>query len=561
MESSGTNSYEEILKKNYPEYVRREIHIPERSVYSVLEETAKKYPNNISLDFIGKKWTYSEFKASVDRAANFLFDQGVRESSRVGLMVPNSPQYAILFFAILKLGAIVVQVNPLYTAYEVKEEMDDSSAETLIVLDDFFPKVQNLVPTSVSKIIVTRIKDYLPGFIGSIFSLSRKLKKEDVEIEYTKQIVLFGPNSNGTKELGEEKVDPKMTPAVIQYTGGTTGIPKGALLSHYNLISNMYMLEEWVPEKMKKDLDFLSAIPFFHVYGMMTALLLPVFLGSRIIIVPDPRDTERLLKTIGKEKNIVFPGIPTMYHSILRSKLRKKYDLSGISLLLSGAAPLPNELEEEFTQRTKGSIIEGYGLTETSPVVCATPIDRTKKKIGSVGFPIPNTQVRIMDAETGDKEMPFGEPGEIAVKGPQVMMGYLNKKKETEDTIKDGWLYTGDIGLIDEEGYIHIVDRKKDVIIAGGYNIYPREIEEILYKNPKIEEAAVIGVPDPHRGEDVKAFIVLKKGEKMTDDEVKKFCLKYLAIYKIPRIIEFRESLPKSIVGKVLKKELRKESV
>lgn len=561
MENSEQFNYEEILKKNYPEGVRREIEIPKRSIYSILKESTEKYPNNIAIDFIGKKWTYKDFKRDVDMAANFLWDQGVRESSRVGLMLPNSPQYAILFFAIVKLGAIVVQVNPLYTAYEVKEEMDDSSAEILIVLDDFFPKVKMLLPNTVSKIIVTRIKDYLPGFVGSIFSLSRKLKKEDVVIEYTKQVVLFNQSSRGSKELEEEKVDPMVTPAVIQYTGGTTGIPKGALLSHYNLISNMYMLEEWVPKNMKKDLDFLSAIPFFHVYGMMTALLLPIFMGSRVIIVPDPRDTERLLKTIGKEKNIVFPGIPTMYHSILRSKLSKKYDLSGISLLLSGAAPLPNELEQEFTERTRGSIIEGYGLTETSPVVCATPLDRTKKKIGSVGFPMPNTRVKIMDAETGDREMPQGEPGEIVVNGPQVMLGYLNKKKETEETIRDGWLYTGDIGIIDQDGYIHIVDRKKDVIIAGGYNIYPREIEEILYKNPKIEEAAVIGVPDPHRGEDVKAFIVLKKGEKMTEDEVKQFCLKYLAIYKIPRIIVFRDSLPKSIVGKVLKKELRKESV
>ena len=255
MENSGNIDYEQMLRKNYPEGVRREIEIPERSVYSVLAETTSKYPNNVALDFIGKKWKYTEFKASVDKAANFLFDQGVRESTRVGVMVPNSPQYAILFFAILKLGAIVVQVNPLYTAYEVKDEMDDSSANILIVLDDFFPKIQSLVPTTVSKIIVTRIKDYLPGFIGSIFSLSRKLKKEDVQIEYSKQVVLFGPSSNGAKELGEEKVDPKLSPAVIQYTGGTTGIPKGALLSHYNLVSNMYMLDEWVPQKMKKDLE------------------------------------------------------------------------------------------------------------------------------------------------------------------------------------------------------------------------------------------------------------------------------------------------------------------
>ncbi|MHB8360857.1 MAG: long-chain-fatty-acid--CoA ligase [Thermoplasmataceae archaeon] len=548
---------EKLWKQNYPAETRREINIPERTVYSLIEESAKVHPNNIALDFFGKKTTYAKLKKSIDNAANYLSEIGIKTYDRVGLMLPNSPQFVILFFAIVKIGAIVVQVNPLYTTFELRDQFTDSTTNTVIILDDFYPKVEPLVPSVIKKIIVTKMENYLSGFLSVMYSLSRSAGGKKIKIPNGDTIYRFNPKTQSKKKVPEQKIDPKIMPALIQYTGGTTGIPKGALLSHYNLIANVYQLSEWLPKNMRVNRTFLSAIPFFHVYGMMTAMLIPSYLGSRMTIVPDPRDTRRVLKTIQNGKSIIFPGIPTMYHSILNYKNSSKYNIKAIDLLLSGAAPLPMEIQKEFEVRTGASLLEGYGLTEASPVVCATPVEVEKRKAGSVGFPVPNTIVKIVDEDKGNDEKAIGEIGELIVKGPQVMLGYLNNVEETKSTIRDGWLYTGDLAMIDNEGYIHIVDRKKDLIIAGGYNVYPREVEEILYRNPKIEDVAVVGVSDPHRGETVKAVIVLKKGETLTREEIMQYCNTHLAVYKIPRLIEFRETLPRSVVGKVLKKELR----
>ena len=554
-QSEIVKNLEMLWKKNYPAGTRREFNIPERSVYSLLEESAKTSPKNIAMDFYGKKTTYSELKTAVDRASGYLAEIGIKTYDRVGLMLPNSPQFVILFFAIVKLGAIVVQANPLYTTFELRDEFTDSTTSTVIILDDFYSKIEPLYPSVIKKIIVTKIQDYLPGMLGALYSLSKG--KNKAKIPKADHIIYFGPKSSSAKTVNEAKIEPLTMPALIQYTGGTTGTPKGALLSHQNLVANVYQLSEWLPDNMRKNRTFLSAIPFFHVYGMMTAMLMPCHLSSKMKIVPDPRDTKNVLKTIQKEKALIFPGIPTMYHSILRYKKSAKYNIKSLELLLSGAAPLPMEIQKEFEVRSGASLLEGYGLTEASPVVCATPVEIEKRKAGSVGFPVPNTTVKIVDEETGTKELPIGEIGEIIAKGPQVMLGYLNNVEETKDTIRDGWLFTGDLGMIDQEGYIHIVDRKKDLIIAGGYNVYPREVEEVLYQNPKIEDVAVVGIKDVHRGETVKAVIVLKKGETLTNEEITQFCTTHMAIYKVPRVIEFRESLPRSVVGKVLKKELR----
>ncbi len=552
------DSFEKKWESLYPKNVKRELAIPNFTVYEILEKAAKEAPKEQAVDFIGKKFTYAELSNAVDRFAKGLLDIGVKRSDRVAIMLPNSPHYIIAFFATVKIGCTVVNLNPLYTDFEIREKIVDSTTSTMITLDDFYPKIQKFIPGILNKVVICKIADYLPNFIGSIYSLSRKLKKETVKIEDSKNIFHMKNimNNNGISQKVD--VDTAIEPAVIQYTGGTTGTSKGALLTHKNLVSNAYMLMEFAKDQDKKDLSFLSAIPFFHIYGLTTAMISPIYWKKRMVILPDPRDTDRVLKTIANEKFLIYPGIPTMYHSILMHKNISKVNITGLGMLLSGGAPLPNEIEKEFSNKTGGIIIEGYGLTEAAPIVCATPPNRNYKKANSVGIPFPGTKIRIVDKEDGTKEMPINESGELIVKGPQVMLGYLNNKKETEETIRDGWLYTGDIGLVDSDGYIHIIDRKKDLIIAGGYNVYPREVEEILLTHEKIEDAAVIGVPDIHRGENVKAFIILKKNQTMTEDEVKKFCLKYLAIYKVPRIIQFTDTIPKTVVGKVLRRELRK---
>jgi long-chain acyl-CoA synthetase len=553
------DTFESKWESKYPKGVKRELHIPEISLYEVLENAVKTVPKGQAIDFIGKKFTFKELNTEVNKLAKGLSSLGVKKSDRIAVMLPNSPHYVIAFFAAMKLGCTVVNLNPLYTDFEIREKIVDSTTTTFITLDDFFPKIQKFVPSLLNKVIISKISDYLPNFVGSIYSLSKKLKRETVKVEETKNIFFMKNVMNNDGQINKAVIDIARDPAVIQYTGGTTGTPKGALLTHRNLVSNTYALTEFGKDLYKNDLVVLSAIPFFHIYGLTTALLTPIYWKKKMIILPDPRDTPRVMKTISTEKNLIYPGIPTMYHSILMNKNSSKINLSNINGLLSGGAPLPQEIEIELSQKTGGMIIEGYGLTEASPIVCATPVNRNFKKVNSVGVPFPGTRIKIVDRETGIKEMPLNEPGELIISGPQVMLGYLNNKKETEDTIRNGWLFTGDIGFVDDEGYIHIIDRKKDLIIAGGYNVYPREVEEILLKNEKIEDAAVIGVKDIHRGENVKAFIVLKKNQKMTEDEVKKYCLKYLAVFKVPRIVQFTDSIPKTVVGKILRRELRED--
>jgi long-chain acyl-CoA synthetase len=546
-----------LMEKSYPKWVKRHIEIPKISVYSVLDDIAKKYPERIAIDFFSKKLNYSELRKYVDTVAGSLRKMGVTKGDRVSIMLPNVPHYVIFFFAVLKLGGTVVQTNPLYTTHELESQISDSGSSVIIVLDDFINKVIPLHPSLVQKVIVAKVEDFLPSPLAFLYSASRSAKRTKIKIPKEPWIYSFRDILSSESSVGEETISPETHPALLQYTGGTTGVPKAALLTHYNLIANAYQIREWIPEDYRSGISYLSAIPFFHVYGMMTAMLVPVLQGSRIILVPDPRDTKMILKAMHKMHPQAFPGIPSMYHSILNYRDVGKYDIKSVKFCMSGASPLPEELQKNFETATNGMIIEGYGLSETSPVANINPMDVTMRKIGSIGLPVSNTYEKIVDIETGTKDLGPGEVGELVIRGPQVMSGYWNNKDETTIALRDGWLYTGDIAKMDEDGFFYIVDRKKDMIIAGGYNIYPQEVEEILYKHPKVSEAAVIGVNDPHRGETVKAYIVLKKGETATPEEIIEFCRQYLAKYKIPKIIEFVEELPKSLVGKVLKRELR----
>ncbi len=549
---------EEIWRNHYPQWVRRKVDIPDISIYQVLEEAVKKYSKLTAIDFIGTKISYETLKDMVDSTAYRLSERGIKKGDRVGMMLPNIPQYIIYFFAILKLGGVIVQVNPLYTTRELEFEIKDSGATSLIIMDDFIDKAMPLYPTILGKIFVARVQDYLPPIISKIYSLINI--RHHVKIPAAENIYIDKRPGKTNIIQKEVSIDKENDPAIFQYTGGTTGTPKAAVLTHKNLISNAYQIIEWLPPEYRKNISYLSSIPFFHVYGMMTAMLTPLIQGSKIILVPDPRNTKMIISNLEKKKPVAFPGIPSMYHSIINYKSVQKHNLKNVKICISGAASLPAELQKQFENITGSILVEGYGLSECSPVANVTPLvseDKEKwRKIGSIGLPVPNTYEKIVSIEDGITEMPIGEPGELLIKGPQVMKGYWNREEENKKTLVDGWLHTGDIAKIDGDGYVFLVDRKKDMIIAGGYNIYPREIENVIYEHPKVSQCAVIGVRDEHRGETVKAFIV-KKDNSLTEGEIIKFCRERLAVYKIPKIVEFRNELPLTLVGKIDKKLLR----
>ncbi len=553
---------ESLLAKSYVKGVRRTIDIPEVTLYSILENTAKEKGKNTAFSFFGNKFSYTQLLEHVDSAASFLKGLGIEKGSRINLMLPNIPQFVVMFFAIQKIGCTVVQTNPMYSTGEVRNELIDSGSRTVVTMSDFAGKITILHPDYIDRIIVVKPSDFLPPVLKRLYKLSegRKLR----QLSKSGSGIVIYDSAAGRKKVEQELIDPQEQAAVFQYTGGTTGIPKAAVLTHMNLVSNIYQITEWLPEKYRKSLTYLCSIPFFHVYGMMTAMLLPVFQGSEMILIADPRNTLQILKTINSRKPEVFPGIPAIYHSVINHAKRSKFDIASIELCISGAAPLPLDIQETFERETGATILEGYGLSEASPVTNINPADaedlRKRRKTGSMGLPISNTLERIVDRETGTNDVAPGEVGELIIKGPQVMKGYWNNRAETENALRDGWLFTGDLARMDEDGYFYIVDRKKDMIIASGYNIYPREVEEVLFRHPDISEAAVVGEKHEHRGETVKAFIVPVKGKTLTEKDVKDYCSLHLAKYKIPRIIEFREELPKTLVGKVLRRELRSES-
>ena len=544
--------------KSYPPGINRHIEIPETGIYQAFSRSAERYSRNVSIDFMGNEISYSELKREIEGASTFLNGLGMRPKERLTIMLPNLPQYIIFFMAAMKLGITVVQMNPLYTTPEIEYELKDSGSQRIVIMAASLEKVLPLRKKLLNTIIVVGVEDYLPPLKSTLFRLVDKDSRKHLPQE--PGIIRYRRGHAETK-IEDAKIDPYDDPALLQYTGGTTGVPKAATLTHRNLIANAHQLIEWFPENFKQEISYLASIPYFHVYGMMTAMLTPLLQGSRLIIIPDPRNQKMILKAIRKKKPTAFPGIPTMYHSIINYPDVKKYGIDNIKLCISGAMPLPQELQKKFEDVTGGTLVEGYGLSECSPVTNISPLLpewKDKRRPGSIGLPLPGTYEKIVDINDGETELQPGMEGELLIKGPQVMKGYWNRVEENRNVLRDGWLHTGDIARMDVDGYFYIVDRKKDLIIAGGYNIYPREIEEVLYQNPKISECAVIGVPHPHRGETVKAFIV-PSDKTLTEDEVKEYCKQKLSVYKIPKIIEFRDSLPLTQVGKIDKKALKKE--
>lgn len=536
--------------KSYEEGVPKHIDIPQVLITDFLEESASKFPQNTALTFIGKKITYSQLKDLVSSFAGGLREKGIKEGSKVSIMLPNCPQFVICYYAILKLGGVVVQTNPLYVEDEIEKILSDSGAECIITLDLLYPRVSSVCARIKCKsMIITSIKDYLPFPLSLLYPLKAKPPKVNYSEHVWKFLDLL-KQPKVTETIGKPE-----NIAMLQYTGGTTGGFKGAMLTHTNLVTNTLQSISWLVDSVPGEEVILAAIPFFHVYGMTIALNLGMKLAANLVLIPK-FEVKKILKSIPKHKPTIFPGVPKMYMALNDHPDVKKYNLKSISICISGSAALPVEVKKRFEELTNANLVEGYGLTEASPSTHCNPL-KGQNKLGSIGLPFPNTDSKIMDIETGTKEMPVGEIGELVIKGPQVMQGYWNLEQDTKDSLRDGWLYTGDIAKTDEDGYFYIVDRKKEMILSpSGFNVYPRDIEEVLYAHPKIQEAAVVGIPT-EKGEAIKAFIVLK--EELSEDEIIEYCKEKLAKYKIPEFIEFKDELPKSMIGKILKKELLKE--
>jgi len=561
---------ERVWYKNYEKGVPATLDYPKTPLFGLLDNAAAEYPDRAAIIFgavahklpgqplLDAALSYRALRDAVNHFANALAQMGVKKGDRVAIYLPNSPQFAIAYYGALKAGAVIAPVNPIYTPRELEFILQDSGAETIVALSQFYPKLQEVrAKTKLKRVIVANIKEYFPPFLKMLFTLAME-KKEGHRVDLAAGDVWF---QDVLKNAGAvpPKVDVQSNDdAVLLYTGGTTGLPKAAQLTHSNLLANAVQLRAWIPWAKEGNEGFLTALPLFHSYAMTTCLNEAMLLAGTLILIPNPRDLAHVLKAIDRHKPSFFPGVPTLYTAVNNNPDVVKYNLRSIKACVSGAAGLPVEVAKKFGEITGGRLVEGYGLSEASPVVTANPI-YGENRIGTIGLPMPDTDVKLMDIEGGTTEVPIGEPGELCVQGPQVMKGYWNKPEETAKTIRDGWLHTGDVAVMDADGYFRIVDRLKEMIISGGYNIYPREIEEVLYQHPAVLEAAAIGVADSYRGESAKAFVVLKTGQKATADELIAFCKQNLAPYKVPRAIEFREALPKTMIGKILRRELAAE--
>ena len=547
-----------IWVKSYPPGVSDTIELPEEPVTALLDEAVRQFPNNIATDFEGQTLTYAQLGQAVDKFASVLRDLGVGKGTRVGTLLPNLPQNVITYYAALRLGGIMVENNPLYTERELEHQLNDAGVEVLVVMDQMYPKIKairNELP-KLREVIVTNVFDAFKGIKAVLGPMTKKGKSVIAPVPRSEP-VRFWKDVMRTAKGGVQQtpVNAKEDLALLQYTGGTTGVSKGVMLTHFNLVANCAQARAWFTDAEPGKEVVLIALPLFHSYGQTVCMNVGIMLAGKLVLEPNPRDLPAVLHTIGRTKPTIFPGVPTLYANLLAHPKLKETDMSSIRLCFSGAAPLPVEVQEQWEKVTGGRLVEGYGLSETSPIATGNPL-YGKRKIGTIGLPVPETDIKLVDIDDPSKEVPAPGPGELCIKGPQVMQGYWNRPDETEEVLRDGWLYSGDIAEVDEDGFFKIVDRKKDMIIVGGFNVYPRDVEEILYQNPKVLEAAVIGKPNPRSGETVKAFIVLKPGEKMDNDEINKFMRENLTAYKVPKEYEFVADLPKTMVGKVLRRAL-----
>ena len=544
---------------SYPPGVPEHVEVRQVNLARLLSDAARDYPHAPALHFEGRTTSYAELADRAWRFAGALAELGVTKGSRVGLLLPNCPQAVVALFAAFRLGAVVVQNNPLYTERELEYQLDDAGVEVLVCLDLSYQRVKAVRERlGIREVIVTSMLDELPTVKRALAHYTRRGRSVSASVGREEPVRRWRELlRQRTENAPEADVDPATDIALLQYTGGTTGVPKGVMLSHANLVANVEQVCAWFPDADPGHEIMMSVLPFFHAYGLTVCLLLGVRLRAALVVLPR-FDLPQVLAEIDHYRPTLFPGVPTMYVAINRAAVRGGHDLSSIKACISGAAPLPMEVAERFERLSGGRLIEGYGLSESSPVVMANPI-YGKRKAGTIGMPLPDTLARVADSEDPSRTLPSGESGELAIRGPQVMLGYWNRSDESAEVLRDGWLLTGDIAMMDEEGYFTIVDRMKDLIISSGYNVYPREVEEVLSEHPKVQEVSVAGAADPYRGEMVKAFVVLRHGEQASTEELREFAKSRLAAYKVPRAVEFRRELPKNMVGKVLRRTLVEE--
>jgi long-chain acyl-CoA synthetase len=536
---------------HYDYWVRQHMNYPRRPLHEILRITAVEVPDRPATAFLGAHLTFGQIKEQADKFATALARLGIRQKDRVGIMLPNCPQYLVAAFAVLRLGATIVNVNPLYTPREILVVAQDSGMRALLTLDALAPAVLAVrEQTKIENTIITSLAEYSAAATPPA-AIEGTLRFADLLVEVDEP------------DLPRVEINPDEDVAVLQYTGGTTGVPKGAMLTHYNIFANVIQTESWAHSSLRRGEDtYLLVIPFFHIYGFTVGMMEGVWRGVQQVLIPK-YDVEALLTAIRDYRPTYFPAVPTIYISLLNHPQVKEYGIDKVRIFNSGSAPLSVEVIEQFERITGGTLNEGYGLSEASPVTHSTP-SLGRRKPGSIGLPLPDTEMKIVDLETGTREVAVGKEGELCIAGPQVMKGYWNRPDETAIALRTDaegrtWLYTGDVARMDEDGYTYIVQRKKDMIIVSGFNVYPSEVESVLWMHPAVIEAAVIGVPDAYRGEAVKACVVLKSGATATSEELKEHCSGGLAEFKVPREIEIRESLPKTAVGKVLHRVLREE--
>jgi long-chain acyl-CoA synthetase len=567
----------------YDKGVPATIDYPRVPLHQFLLDTAAKYPTKTAMIFgnvvepLGHRLmdapvTYAQLLDTTRRFAAALQGLGIEKGDRVAIYLPNCPQFVIAYYATLMAGGIVVPCNPQYTPRELKHQVNDSGAKAVVVLSLMYPAVKQIrAETQIEHVVVTNIKEYFPGLLKVLFGVAKEKKEGHF------QDISADANTYWFQDLlAQAPAQPKpveVTPddtGVLMYTGGTTGVSKGAQLTHRNLVANTLQTRWWMFDSKEGQECLLTALPLYHSYAMTTCMNHAVYLGGSMILIPNPRVLEHTLKSINKHRPTMFPGVPALYVSITNYPGVKEYDISSIRACVSGAAGLPPEVQQGFERLTGGKLVEGYGLSEATPVTHVNPIYGKRKEGSWIGVPVPDTESLVMDLETGETPLGVGEMGELCLRGPQVMKGYWNMPTETANVLREHpelspgqWLHTGDIARMDPDGFFQIVDRKKDMILgAGGYNVYPREVEEVLYMHPKVLEAAVAGVPvGAEKGERIKAYVVLRPGETATEQEIVDFCRENLAPYKVPKFIEFRDSLPKTMVGKILRRVLIEEEI
>jgi long-chain acyl-CoA synthetase len=555
--------------RHYEQGVPAHLEIPDQPLTWLLDCTASRYPGRTALIYYGTRLSYAQLAHHAHRFATALQRLGVNKGDRVAIALPNIPQYPIAFYGALLVGAVVVPTNPLYTEREMQHQLADSGARVLMMLDTFYPLVRVVrQQTAVDHIIVTSPADFLPPLLRALYPLSQRrarspephLTRQELHDDQTLHVMHTLLESHTGEDSGVfSPLEPVQASdlAVLQYTGGTTGLSKGAMLSHQNLLANAMQTRAWIPQAREGEEVVLCVAPFFHAYGLTVGMNFALLAAASMVLVPRFKAQE-VVKAIRRYHPTIFPGIPTMYLAVMREADNHADDLGSINYCISGAAPLPAKVQSDFEAITGGRLVEGYGLSEASPVTHCNPLTE-QCRTGGIGLPLPGVDAAIVNQETGEP-VPTGSVGELVVRGPNIMQGYWNRTEETSKTFRNGWMRTGDLGKMDEDGYFSIVERVKDVIIASGFKVYPREVEEALFRHPAVAEVAVAGVADAYRGETVAAFVVLKPGIEASEEtrrELLQYCAQELTAYKVPTILEFRASLPKSLIGKVIRRELR----